>query len=176
MSRRSFTPRMIVLTALVAGPTALHAQSVRSTRPDDAHAKALVLRTKAVALYDQPKRFSEAARLHVQEANYRTARDVEGVEALAMAARLFKYANRLFDARMAMEQAADRALTIGDVVRAAHAYLDAAFVARSAGQQQEITRLVSKAHLLADSPLLSSTDRINIRKRIKNEPSLATAK
>lgn len=56
----------------------------------DAYSKALALHTEAVALYDQPRRFGEAARLHVREAHFRSPRDAEAVEALAMAGRLFR--------------------------------------------------------------------------------------
>jgi hypothetical protein len=175
MTRVSFILRATMLAVLI-GPAALHAQSAfKSSGNEDAYAKALALHTEAVALYDQPRRFAEAARLHVREAHFRSPRDAEAVEALAMAGRLFTYANRLFDARQTMEQAGDRALSIGDVARATHAYLDAAFIARKAGKEGEVTRLVRKAYLLTGSPLLSVNQQGEIRKRFANDPGIAQA-
>lgn len=175
MSRVSFILRATMLAVLI-GPAALHAQTAfKSSGNGDAYAKALALHTEAVALYDQPRRFADAARLHVLEARFRSRHDAEAVEALAMAGRLFSYANRLFDARQVMEQAGDRALSIGDVARAAHAYLDAALIARQARKEGEGMRLARKAYLLTGSPLLSLNQQGEIRKRFVNDPGIAQA-
>ena len=175
MSRVSIILRTTMLVILIA-PAGLQAQSAyKSSGDNDAYAKALELHAAAAGLYDQPGRFEDAARLHVLEAHFRSPRDPEAVEALAMAARLFTYANRLFDARQAMEQAGDRALSMGDVARAANAYLDAAFVARKARKEAEVLRLARKAYLLTDSPLLSSNQKGEVRKRFANDPGIAQA-
>lgn len=172
MSRHSSILRMSAI-ALLIWPVALHAQTSAKASDNGAYAKALALREEAVALYAQPKRAAEAARLHVREARLRGPRDREAVEALIMAARLFSYANRPFDSRKTMEQAGDRAIAIGDVATAAHAYLDAAFIALNAREPAEVQRLGRKAFLLTDSPLLSLVERDQLRKRFKGEPSFA---
>lgn len=74
-----------------------------------------------------------------------------------------------------MERAGDRALSIGDVARATHAYLDAAFIARRARKEGEVTRLVRKAYLLTGSPLLSVNQQGEIRQRFANDPGIAQA-
>jgi hypothetical protein len=83
-----------------------------------------------------------------------------------MAARLFFYAGNVARARVVMEQAADGALAAGDVVHAAHLYLDASIMARDDGAGGDANRLAQKADLLMKSPLVSAADKREVLARI----------
>lgn len=109
--------------------------SDKSSYPITSAARATALHEQAVALHAQPIRSADAARLHLQSAALRPTSDPQAVECLAMAAHLFNYAKRPLQARRTMESAAERALSTGDVKRAAQAYIEAAFLAN----KQDIT-------------------------------------
>jgi hypothetical protein len=96
------------------------------------------------------------------------------VQPLAWAAHLFGYAKRPLEARRTMEEAAERALAMGDVVRAAQAYVEASFFADKQKNRVETERLGRKALLLAGSPLLAGDQRDEIMKRIRSNPTLAS--
>ena len=136
--------------------------------------RAAEIEQRAVELHSDVTRAAEAARLHHWSAELRAAADPNAVESLAMAAHLFGYAHRPKEARKTMEQAADRALAMGDVARAAHAYLEAAFFADVLKQRSEVERLGKKALLLANSPLLPDDQRKAITDRIRFDASLAS--
>jgi hypothetical protein len=137
-------------------------------------ARAIELQEQAVALHPQPARATDAARLHKQSAYLRNRNDPEAVQSLAMAAHLFGYAKRPLEARRTMEEAAERALAMGDVVGAAHAYVEASFFADKQKNHVETERLGKKALLLARSPLLAGDQRDAIRKRVRSDPTLAS--
>src|SRR5687768_8528231 len=99
-----------IVGVLAAGPTLVQAQSATTAEQISRMAHALELEQRAKALYVDPARASEAARLHRQSAHLRSANDPEAVESLAMAAHLFNYSKRPLAARNTMEEAADRAL------------------------------------------------------------------
>jgi hypothetical protein len=172
------TPNIIIAvslgTALSLVPMRAESQtSVKSSQPIGRLARAVELQERAIALHAQPTRAAEAARLHKWSASLRDADDPEAVRSLAMAAHLFGYANRPFDARVTMEEAAERALAMGDVVKAAQSYVEATFFAQKQKKQSEIERLGRKALLLAASPLLAAEQRTAIMQRIRSNPSLA---
>jgi tetratricopeptide (TPR) repeat protein len=131
------------------------------------------LEAQAAALHDQLDRYSEAARLYKESAALRSAIDPRGVESLAMAAHLYHYANRLFDARKTMEQAAQRALARGDVLRASIANVDAAMFAYKQGNLSQTERLGRKALKLAESPLLTEEQRASIVNRLRANSAVA---
>jgi hypothetical protein len=173
---RGKTTCFAFVLAAVAFPSFAAAQtSVKASVNSSAYTKAIELRQEAVALYDQPARAIDAARLHILEAKHRTTRDPEGVEALVMAAHMFNYAKRPLEARRAMEQAAVRALSIGNVTRAAQAYTDAAFLAQQRNNVHDMQRLGRKALWLSDSPQLSADQREAIRTRLTQNSQLANA-
>jgi hypothetical protein len=164
-------------TAFTLLPARAESQtSAKSSQPEPVSRiqRAIELEELAIALHGQPARAVEAARLHKQSASLRNANDPEAVQSLAMAAHLFGYGNRTLEARRTMEQAADRALAMGDVVHAAKAYVEATFFADKLNNQGEMDRLGRKALLLARSPLLTADERTNIIKRIRSNPSLAS--
>jgi hypothetical protein len=124
-----------------------------------------VLREKAVALYDSPARYPEAAALHVREAQLRGG-GPKAADALVRAARLRQYNGKTGEALGLMKWAGTVALDCGDVVQAAHAYLDAAFLAIQIKRVEEGYALARRAQRLADSPLLDVRTREAILRRI----------
>jgi hypothetical protein len=163
-----------VLPVICMLPVVAQAQtSVKSSMSEWALTRALQFHDSAVALYSQPRRAAQAARLHLKEVNFRAKGDPEAVEALVMAANLFNYAHQPISARRIMEDAADRALATGDVVVAAQAYTNAAFLAQKVGNVDEMKRLARKAILLSDSPLLMPEQRQDIRNRFRVSPTFA---
>ena len=159
---------------VVLMPASLSAQSTKASGITSSLHKAIALREKAIALYDDTTRAADIARLHLEEVHYRSAKDPEAVEALFLAAFFFKVANRSEDARRTYETAAERALGIGDVMASAQAYLDAAWQAEKAKNKSETRRLATKAWLLSASPLLRNEQRIWIRNQIESAPAFAT--
>lgn len=170
-TRRIINSTVTLLIALSALPATAAAQTaINST---SATPSADQLEERAGALHDQIGRYSEAARLYKASAALRTDTDPRAVESLAMAAHLYHYANRLFDARKTMEQAARRALARGDVLRASQANLEAALFAHKQGKQSQAARLGRTALKLADSPLLTDEQRATIVNRVRSNPSIA---
>ena len=170
-TQRSISSKLILMLALsvlaapAAGQTASKA-ALPITRADE-------LDDQATALHDQLGRYAEAARLHKESAALRSAVDPRAVESLATAAHLYNYANRLFDARKTMEQAASRALARGDVLRASLANVDAALFAYKQGNLWQTARLGRKALKLAESPLLTDEQRASIFNRLRVYPAIA---
>lgn len=164
----------IAVSLSASGLQAQSRTSIKSSEPISRIARAIELQEQAVALHAQPARAVEAARLHKQSAYLRNRNDPEAVQSLAMAAHLFGYAKRPLEARKTMEEAAERALAMGDVVRAAQAYVEASFFADKQKNRVETERLGRKALLLAGSPLLAGDQRDAIMKRIRSNPTLAS--
>ena len=124
------------------------------------------LRAQAEALYGQPSQLRRAAVLHEREAAQRNPADPRLVEALDRAARLYAYSGDFLKGRTLMHQAARSALECGSVERAAHAYLDAAFIALQGKEVSVALDLTAKAERLSMSPLLSTAQKVAIVQRI----------
>jgi hypothetical protein len=124
------------------------------------------LRTRAEALYGSPARLREAAQLHEKEAAVRSAADPQAVVALEQAARFYAYTGDPARGRVLMQRAAERALRVGEVLRAAHAYIDAAFLALREKDVERAYAYTTQADLLARSPHLLEADRAGIVRRI----------
>jgi hypothetical protein len=164
---------MLTIAGMLGAVAPSFAQTSVKASSSSALAKAIATHDSAVSLYSQPTRARDAARLHMREVRYRDARDPEAVEALIMAANLLNYSNELWSARKTMEQAAERALNIGDVVTAAQAYTNATFIAAKGNNHSEVQRLGRKAVLLAESPLIDPQQRAAIRNRFQVNPRFA---
>jgi hypothetical protein len=165
---------LTLTTALSVLPARAVTQTVSKTAaPLIALSRADQLEEQAAALHDDMTRYVEAARLYKQSASLRSETDPRAVEALAMAAHLFHYANKLSDARRTMEQAAQRALAGGDVLRASLANLEAALFAYKQGNWAQTERLGRKAIQLAQSPLLTEEQRASIVSRLSKNQAVA---
>jgi hypothetical protein len=135
---------------------------VSSVKADSLHDAALSLAAAG--------RLRDAARLHRRSAEHRSAEDPAGFRCLSEAAALAYFARNPTQARNDMAKAAGHALARGDLRMAALAYLDAAWIAQEQKNPRQVWELGHRAEMLADSPLLSSSDRAAILKRIKRVP------
>jgi hypothetical protein len=140
-------------------------------------AKADSLHAAAVILAQRMDRWRDAARLHQQSAALRPADDSLGFRCFRQAAQLSYGKNDLSNAQSSMTEAAAQALARGDVVRAAHAYADAAWLANEQHRAGDVWTLGRQAEILAGSPLLSREQRAAILKRFTHaqEDLAATA-
>lgn len=125
------------------------------------------LHLEAAALYETPERWAEAARLHEQAARKLAPNDARTFLAYDRAARLYFYAGEYTNARSNMERAANVAVATGDVVTAAHAYIDAAFITLWEGRSGKQDDLTRRAALLSESGLVEGAERDEILVRIK---------
>lgn len=126
---------------------------------DDAH-------VKAEALYTTPGRWDEAGELHETAARRLPDNDAAQYFGFRQAAILYAHADAPARARQAMEKAASVAEATGDVVVAAHAWVDAAFLAIEEGYPGKRREFVRNAGRLAQSDLLSDEQRREILQRI----------
>lgn len=121
------------------------------------------------SLFSFPKRYDEAIKLFMKAADAREVGDPVRVQDMILASRLAWYREESDRALVYMRRAADEAAAIGDVITAAHSYMDAAFIAKSSGVRADLVRdYVHKAELLAYSPLIGDKDREGILVRIHN--------
>jgi hypothetical protein len=125
------------------------------------------LEQQAYDLFSQPGRYGHAAKLLQRAAETRDVGDPLRVRDLHMASRLSYYKGNEMKAFVLMQQSADEALATGDVIGAANHYVDAAFLAKSAGRVDEAVAMVKKATLLAGSPLIDVASRTAILTRVE---------
>ena len=136
----------------------------------------IVSANKADSLHDsavqfaQTGRWQEAARLYRRSAEFRAVEDPIGLQCLTDAAAVAYAAGDRSAARSDMAHAAERALARGDIRSAAMAYLDAAWIAQEQRKPDQVWNWGHRAELLAESPLLSETDRSAIQRRIERVP------
>lgn len=124
------------------------------------------LEQQAQALYSQPAKYGKAAGLLVKAAEARQVGDAVRLDDLVLAARLSYYNGDLNRALKLMRRAAEEALSIGDVVTAAHAFTDSAYIGKEAGAVEVAAAMLESAQRLTYSPLIDETTREEIRKRI----------
>ena len=125
------------------------------------------LHLEAIALYETPERWAEAARLHELAASKLNSHDARNFAAYDRAARLYFYAGEYAKARQNMERAAAVAIATGDLVTAAHAYIDAAFITLWEGRSGEQGQLTREAERLSASELVGDAEREQILVRIR---------
>ena len=148
-------------------PTAISAQYrlptiVAITTADSLH-------MAAVSLSHTSSRWGDAARLHRQSAMLRPASDSLGFRCLSEAAQLSYGRRDLSSTRSRMTEAAAQALARGDLVAAANAYADAAWVAQEQRRAGDVWKLGRQAEVLAGSPLLRREQRQAILKRFTHQ-------
>ena len=129
------------------------------------------LHQQAIALYEFPDRWEEAARLHKQAADDLGRNDAGQFFGYSRAGLLFFYAGEYDDARRAMEDAAEVAEATGDIFTAANAFVDAAFVATAEGYAGKRREMVSEARELSESVWLTPEEKADILERIEGAPA-----
>jgi hypothetical protein len=155
-----------VLAAIVAALSPLSTASAQYRLPTVVTvATADSLHTAAVALSRSMARWGDAARLHRQSASLRGPDDSLAFRCLSEAAQLSYMANDLSSARTSAAEAGAQALARGDVVTAANAYADAAWIAQEQRRKGDVWTFGRQAEVLAGSPLISREQRAAILKR-----------
>lgn len=124
----------------------------------------------AIDLYESPTRWAEAGALHEQAARELPKNDAAAYFGFQRAAVLYFHADETARARKAMEKAADVAEATGDIVTAAHAWIDAAFLAVAEGYSGKKREYVRAVRELVASELLTNADRERIIARVDGSP------
>lgn len=131
------------------------------------------LHAEAVSLLPQAGEAARTARLLERAAELRPPCDVTATQELTWAARAYHSLGRTEKARSTMLRAAERAVWTGDVVAAAHAYLDAAALAIELAERDAAVDAVARAEVLSSSPLLTEVQRRHILSRIDGGTTVA---
>jgi hypothetical protein len=127
--------------------------------------KADRMEAKAASYYSNPKRWADAARLFERSASLRAPTDVRAAKGYERAAHVYFAMRDMESSRSAMLRAADRAQTVGDVLGAADAYLDAAWLSGQLGDSRAMEDMTVRARALASSPLITAEQRGQILER-----------
>ena len=138
------------------------------------NARADTLERWAASMYSTRWQLPRAARLHERAAALR-GDDPRAVQSWRMAAWLYSATGDHGQGRAMMERAAASAMAVGDVERAANAYVDAALIALEAGRADKAPPLLRKTRVVLGSPLLPDDRRAAILRRIGEETRLAQA-
>jgi len=132
---------------------------------DDAEVRALELERKVLELTPDLTTYGRIADLYHEIAELREDTP-DAARALAMAARFDYYAGDDDAAYDAYRRAGDLAIAWGDVLTAATAYADGAWVAHQCGRDEAALELALKVEKLTESPHLDDDDRETLRRRI----------
>jgi len=178
MRRARLSALLTPLTLLVPAATAAQhvftpAPVVVSAAARD-NARADTLEGWASSMYGKRWQWPHAARLHERAAALR-GDDPRAVQSWRMAAWLHSADGNHGRGRAMMERAAASAIAVGDVERAADAYIDAALIAMEGGRADKATGLLRRTRVVLGSPLLPLERRGAILRRIGDEPRLAQA-
>jgi hypothetical protein len=160
----------VVAAGLFALGPGLASASQMALATTDAHnaADPHEFESRAKSLFAFPKRYDEAIKLFLKAADTREVGDPVRVQDMVLASRLAFYRQDRDRSLAYMLRAADEAAATGDVITAAHSYMDAAFIAKQVGNAETVVKLVKKAELLAYSPLIGDKDREGILVRIRS--------
>lgn len=153
---------LATLVLAAAAATGLSAQTEANEIDTD---EAVRLETKAHSYLAEPTNWDRAASLLRRAAEFRSPADAGAVENLLLAARLSFYEGDEQRAVRDFESAGQLALARGDVIVAANAFTDAAWVAGSQGRGDRAHGLLNRAQLLANSPLIEEEERTHLRTR-----------
>ena len=129
------------------------------------------LHQRAMDLYEIPARWAEAADLHRQAAEQLLDNDAGQFFGFSRASLLYFYAGETGQARKNMERAARVAEATGDILTAANAWVDAAFIAVADGYAGKTREFVREARLLADADVVSEEARAALLARIDGAPA-----
>jgi ATP/maltotriose-dependent transcriptional regulator MalT len=162
-----------VLAALLGLAATAEAQTNSNDNGNAAAAaitKAEALEAQATALLTDMRQSGRAARLFERAVGLRAEDDPARVVDLRMAGRLYMHTGQLDAARRNLLAGAEAAVQFGDVVSAAHLFIDAALVANKQGDVEAAQRLVKRADCLSRSPLITLADASAIRRRTGGSP------
>ena len=164
-----------VLFAMLAAPMTVSAQQILDPIRVTAEADRAEQRAaEAAASATTSSHFIKAARLYERAAAARPESDPRNAESLRKAATLHYYSGDLRRSAVLMERSAQRSASIGDVVNAANTFIDAAIVANELREGERAVALGDRARMLMNSPLLSDTQRSQLRGRIARWAEVAS--
>lgn len=155
-----------IAVASLVGAGALSATTTDPVVGDPTEVEELEARAERLTRSAERRDWRIAAGLLRQAAHLRLPGDLGSVESLRIAGRIYHHLEDGKRARSAFLEAAELAVTYGDVEGAAHAFLDAASVAAERGEDLQVHELARKATLLSGSPLLTAAEREAILSRI----------
>lgn len=115
-------------------------------------------------------KWRKAARLRTNAAALRPAEDPKAIFSLYRAAHDRYYTGDAAGSRKLMAQSAERALAIGDVVRAATAFTEAAYIASGLRDYPRAREYARRSRLLALSPMLSEAQRSQLQANLLVKP------
>jgi hypothetical protein len=148
-------------------PMIASAQSMTPIKVTEKQSHASDLDRKAASYEDSDwSQIGTAAKLREQAAALRGDDDVLKAASLYWAARDHYYAANTQAARDLMARSAHQALDIGDVIGAATAFTDAAFISAELHDVASTKFYAMKARMLAASPMLTSTQRDDMLQRL----------
>jgi len=156
-----WTRAAMAATLVAASAAAASAQTTANVEVGEIEA----LEMRAQEHLQEVGDWGRAASLFRRAAELRPSSDPVGVEDLLQAARLSYYHGDKGDAVRDFEAAGQRALALGDVIAAANAFVDGAWVAEENGRGAKALDLVGRARLLVNSPLLPNEIRDDLQNR-----------
>ena len=155
------------LMGVVALPMIANAQGMTPIKVTEKQSHASDLDRQAASYEDSDwSKLAAAARLREQAAALRGDDDVQKASSLYWAARDHYYTANTQTARDLMAQSAHLALDVGDVIAAANAFTDAAFISADLHDVASTKLYATKARMLANSPMLTSEQRGDLIQRL----------
>ena len=163
--------KMITAAALlgaVAFPMSASAQtSLLPIKITERQSRAAELDRTAASYEDHDwSKIRTAAKLREQAADLRDDSDLLKSASLYWAARDHYYSENPSRARDLMVQAAQHALETGDVIAAANAFTDAAYISSDLRDVENTKTYAMKARLLASSPMLTQAQKADVLTRL----------
>ena len=155
--------------ALALLPLAVAAQdngSIASSDDEQRLSQAEELYSQASTLAQTRCQWARAARLYKESAALRPVGDPLVFESRMSAARILHHLGKTNDAMRTLIKAGDQAHEAGQVMNAAQAYLDVAWMAKKDGQGAQALEFAERGRLLASSPHITLADRTSILSRV----------
>lgn len=156
------------LLAIAAVPMVASAQaSLLPIKVTEKQSRAAELDRKAESLEATDwGKIRTAAKFREEAASLREDSDVLKSASLYWAARDHYYGDNTSRARDLMVDAAQHAMDVGDVIGAASAYTDAAFISADLKDVASTKLYATKARMLASSPMLSQSQKQDVLSRL----------
>lgn len=168
MTRPSRTRLMILLTFLTPGLASAQSGPLAST-PEPGPGDAVALAARAVRLEADRSSWREAARLYRRAASFRDFGDEQAIADRRRAGHLEYYSGAWEAALADFRAAAAMAHETGRLFEAAEDYINAAWVAVRMGDGAQARALMTSAHKLTHSPLLTQEQRRSVLLRVGSD-------
>lgn len=140
-----------------------------------AQSEPVAMHERALSMQASGSNLTAVADLHIRSARLRPATDPQVQRCLYTAGHLYYYAGDLRKAFDLMVEASDVALSRGDAVWAANAFLLAAQIAVDDGRMADARAMVQRAEVLAHGPAFNVVQRAAILDRIVRRGQIVVA-